>query len=125
MSLKKRIDQILFEKEINLKTFLDTIGMSKGTYYKIKNGEKDSLNSTHAEAIKENYGYGLSWLMGNEINEPSAGYGINEKILNCKDLGVILNKNHYKLMQENDTYKLFIEKIAHAEAMKILKDKFL
>tara|TARA_R110002020_G_C16279423_1_gene771710 strand:- start:1960 stop:2334 length:375 start_codon:yes stop_codon:yes gene_type:complete len=123
MTLKKRIDQILFDKEISLKEFLEDIGMSKGTYYKIKSGKKEGLNSTHLNAIIEKYGYSMNWLIGNEVNDPKDDYSKGFDIFKCENLGILLNNNHDKLMKTNETYRLFIEKTANVEAMKILKDK--
>lgn len=121
MDLLQKIDRIMFEQNMNLSEFLEKTGFSKGLYYSIKNGDKNTLKPDQAKAINKVWNtYSYGWLMGNESLESD-----QETLLRLAEkgvLGVELNKSYNKLIEIDQTFEMFFDKAVHAAALKLISE---
>lgn len=125
MDLFELFELIIFEEKIDLTTFLEKSKISKTVYYAVKKGNKTKLKPEQAQNINSafpNYSYDL--LMGNVglVSEPSATCGTVMDLANKGRLGVVLNKNHKMLLEQDESYALWYDKMVNIEAMKLLKE---
>jgi|TARA_Y100000310_G_C20704425_1_gene834096 hypothetical protein len=126
MDLFKRIERIIFDEGLSLSEFYDKSGFSSKVYYAIKNGDKTSLKPSQAKKLNEAFpNYTYDWLMGNTsiVNEPNVSYGSIMDLAKEGKLGVVLNKNHNALLEMDESYGLWFDKMVNVAALKLLKEK--
>lgn len=126
MGLIKRIERIIFDEGLTLGEFYSKSGISSKVYYAIKNGTKKELKPSQAKMIVEAFpDYSYEWLMGekNMLNEPTANYGSVMDLAKEGKLGTILNKNHNALLEMDESYGLWFDKVVHVAALKLLREK--
>ncbi|WNH09996.1 hypothetical protein [Thalassobellus suaedae] len=86
--------------------------------------KKETLDLEQIEVIATHYNL-LEDLKTNLSNLDNEKEGSVEMNLIEGSVGLYLNKHHNRLMKTDSSYKLFIEKIAAFEAVRIMKDSFL
>jgi hypothetical protein len=119
MDLRGRIQKIINETTKNPEEFGQNVGMSVGSVYNIINGKTKSIRKNTAEKINEVYSaYDVDWIMG--INP--ANVFSEDNVLNSGSLGLFLDRNHQELLNTDDTYRLWFEKVSLSKAMSIVKD---
>lgn len=126
MSLIKKIERIIFDEGLTLGEFYSKSGITSNVYYAIKNGSKTKLKPSQAKKLTEAFpNYSYEWLMGekNMLNEPTATYGSIMDLAKEGKLGTILNKNHNALLEIDESYGLWFDKVVHVAALKLLREK--
>lgn len=126
MGLFERIERIIFDEGLSLSEFYDKSGFSSKVYYAIKNGDKTSLKPSQAKQLNEAFpNYTYDWLVGKTsmTKEPTATYGTIMDLAEEGRLGVVLNKNHNLLLEKDESYGLWFDKMVNVAALKLLKEK--
>ena len=126
MELFERIERIIFEEGLSLGEFYSKSGLSSKVYYAIKNGDKTSLKPSQAKKLNKAFpNFTYDWLMGKTsvVNEPTVTYGSIMDLAEEGKLGVVLNKNHNTLLEMDESYGLWFDKMVNVAALKLLKEK--
>lgn len=119
-----KLEKIRIDNSLGINDFIDKSGISKTSYYALKDGKTESLSAkTIYKVVKAFPDYTFEWLNSNEDNlEPISTKPERQRATSDELFTLDVMRKHDELMKTTKIYQGFINGIISEEILKRIND---